>query len=95
MFLLNLKHQERISKLIILKKDCVDLMNDNKTYLTLIDKSYPIYSEFLNFDNWNILHNGKLSAIFIPLEKKNSGNFNPESKLFLKKEILKSEIAEK
>ena len=44
-------------------------MKNHKADLMLIDKSYPVFSELLTCDNWELVYQNKISAIFLPTEK--------------------------
>ncbi|HSA06442.1 MAG TPA: hypothetical protein P5556_04620 [Candidatus Gastranaerophilales bacterium] len=52
-----------------LGKDWIDFMKNYKADLMLIDKSYPVFSELLLLDDWKLIHQDKISAVFISLEK--------------------------
>lgn len=48
-------------------------MRKQSNNLMIVDMSYPVFSEFLNHDDWRIIfenENNKSSAVFIPRGKK-------------------------
>jgi len=78
-----------------LGKDWIDFMKKYKTDLMLIDKTYPVFSELLYLDNWKLVYQDKISAIFIPVEKHREQWITLEENLSPQKDFFKSEIAEK
>ncbi|OGI00854.1 MAG: hypothetical protein A2Y25_06985 [Candidatus Melainabacteria bacterium GWF2_37_15] len=50
-------------------KDWKDLMNKYKTDLMLIDTSYPVFQELLTHDDWKVIYQDKISAVFMPTSK--------------------------
>ncbi len=76
-----------------LGKDWTDLMNNYKTDLMLIDKSYPVYSELLELDNWKIVYGDRASAVFMPAIKANRKHWvMPEEELYIKSDVSAAEI---
>ncbi len=78
-----------------LGKDWQDFMRNYKTDLILIDKSYPVFEELLNLDDWKIVHQDEISAVFIPVKKGRERWIMPKDHLAQENDIFKSDIAEK
>ncbi len=76
-------------------KDWQDFMLNYKTDLILIDKSYPVFVELLHLDDWKIVHQDGVSAVFLPIEKHREKMIEPEESITSKKDIFDSDIAEK
>jgi len=75
-----------------LGKDWKDLMNNYKTDLMLIDKSYPVYTELLELEDWKIVYGDRVSAIFMPAVKSNRRHWPmPEGELYIETNISKTE----
>ncbi len=78
-----------------LGKDWEDFMKKYKADLVLIDKSYPVFGELLKLDDWKIVYQDRISAVFIPVEKTRERWIKPEGNLASEKDIFESDIAEK
>ncbi len=70
-------------------------MNNHKADLMLIDKSYPVFSELLTCDDWKLVHQDKISAIFLPAGKPRERWIELDSDLTLENNVFKLDITEK
>jgi len=79
-----------------LGKDWDDFMKKHKADLILIDKSYPVFTELLRMDDWKVVYQNKISAVFIPIENRRERWIEPDNcDLPAGNEIFESDIAEK
>lgn len=87
---------EESARFWYLDRDWTGLMKNYKTDLMLIDKTYPVYTELLTHDDWKMIYDDKMSAVFMPSIKAQGKKFMlPEYVEAKQISITKSNIGEK
>ncbi len=78
-----------------LGKDWVELMENYKTDLMLIDTSYPVYAELLQLSGWKIIYSDKVSGVFMPAARAEGKSWKlPDEDFVMEASVLKSKIGE-
>ena len=73
-------------------RDWKDFMKKYKADLMLIDKSYPVFTELLRHDDWKIVYQDKVSAVFLPIGMSNERWVMPKTSPSPVKEVFISDI---
>jgi len=70
-----------------------DLLNNHHTDIMLINKDYQVYNNLIQMENWKIVYQDKISAVFVPTTMNKDWKF-PDKNYFEDKEKFKTRILE-
>jgi len=74
-------------------KNWGDLLNNHHTDIMLINKNYQVYNNLIQMDNWKIVYQDKISAVFVPTTLNKNWKF-PDESYFEDTEKYKTRILE-